>query len=169
MRNNRVVLGLEFLEDRTMPSGANPFANLIPAQVAQNEVVHFNQIAGSGGGSYSVDRSHPDAGNILHLLGSAHLGTAGQFIVTGGIQSVGNVATGHATGQLTFRDNHGSFTIFVTGGIQHGISPFPGKYQYHVLHGTGAYTHMAAHGTVDLVRHPGPSGGGTYQINFKVH
>ncbi len=128
-------------------------------------------LAGSGSGSYAVypllaaadplpgsaAPLHVIVGNVgerYDVTGTANLARLGAVTVTGSVYGLGFIATGHATGTLTFSNSHGSVTVDLTGPSQPGFSPLPTQFQYTVVSGAGAYQQVHDQGTLSLVLQP---------------
>ncbi len=149
----RRILELEQLGERIVPSGSP----MLPIPTTPTPVVVTTQqspLAGQGRGAYSSSSTIPDTGVQYTFTGVATLAQLGVVQVSGSAHSVGFIASGQATGELTFRNARGSVTIDLTGPSQPGFSPLPKTFQYTVVSATGAYQGMQDQGSLQLVLHP---------------
>jgi hypothetical protein len=179
------ILQVEELGQRILPSvsplGPGSFGHAIAITDPLPPVhTHHHALAGSGSGTYTVSpllvdsspqpaspgHAQPqfriivgDVGDRYDFTGVADLARLGNVTVSGSIHNPGFVATGHATGSLTFTNANGSVTISLTGPSQPGFSRLPTSFQYRVTGGTGEYQNVHDHGTLSLVLIPAPAGG----------
>jgi hypothetical protein len=167
---------LEGLEDRALPSagwhqvslpvlvGPGGHALASPAQPA---VAH--PLSGHGSGTYTAFNLVPGVGTTYKFQGTANLAAMGHVNITGTVRSLGNIAQGQARGQLIFSNVRGSVTVELTGPQQSGSSGLPGKYNYQVIGGTGAFAQLKDHGSLSLVLTPlATSGPGLSQGTFTL-
>ncbi len=117
---------------------------------------HDNPLEGRGHGTFTASPLMVDAGAYFHLHGHGHFGKLGEATVTGFLQGVGMIANGHASGTLTFTNSHGSVTIELKGKLQSAFAEIPTWFAYHVVSGTGSYSHMKDHGMVRIDHHWSP-------------
>ena len=169
MRLNRAFLGLESLEARNAPSTLNPVSASVPAHVSNIDHHHDDHhLHGNAQGRYTADRFVFDTGKSFHLNGLAHLDDRGEFHVVGSLHSVGFVASGQASGQLTLSNAHGSINIELTGPSQRGFSALPQEFHYQVVAATGAYAGLQAQGELNITHHAEHGGtAGSFQLHFK--
>jgi hypothetical protein len=140
----RKHLQLEELESRTLLSSA-PLAS---------------PVAGAG--------SHlPDTGMRYDLTGTGKLDLTGPVKVSGYVQTTGFVASGHASGSITFTNALGSLTLGLTGPTQPGFAPLPVHFTFTVTGGTGAYQHETITGSIDF--HFTFGAHGAYTYTFTMH
>ena len=74
------------------------------------------------------------------------MATLGAVAVDGLLHSPGNVASGHASGNLTLTNNQGTLSLALTGPRQSGLSSLPQRFSYTITAGTGAYTGLTGAG-----------------------
>jgi hypothetical protein len=103
---------------------------------------------GALSGHLIANRRFPDGGASYRLTGAGRLAGAGPVSLTGSLQGVGFIVSGHATGELTLADAHGSLTLELRGPSQRGFSPLPDQFSFQVTAATGAYAHVPAGGTL---------------------
>jgi hypothetical protein len=161
------------------------FGHLPPHHVLVFPVQH-HALAGLGDGSYWTmprvwmppkgEGMQPDLcvllGRDYRLQGVADLAGLGRVTVSGSVheQDFGP-RQGHAEGTLTFTNAHGSVTVKLEGSMHGPFDNAPQLFSYHVVSGTGAYQHMADHGTLQLTLAPpslGPGPGlyGTFTLTI---
>jgi hypothetical protein len=148
--SRRRSLQLEELSARVLPS-ANPVVEVhVPVGHA---ATHMAQppLAGTGQGSYSRPAVQSGAGITYTLSGTAKFAGLGDVTVAGSVRSVGFIAEGNASGELTFTNAKGSVTVQLEGPRQAGFSALPQQFKFSVIGGTGQYQHLSSHGTIDLV------------------
>src|SRR5689334_5781485 len=99
MKKSSVRLRVEEMESRLVPSGAPPH------HPSPDLVAHAATIApvlgGTLTGTYTTSHANPDTGTRYGLSGSGTLNLLGQVTAKGTLQSLGNVASGHAGGTVT--------------------------------------------------------------------
>jgi hypothetical protein len=151
MTRRAIRLGVEVLEERSVPSGMT--AAPVVALPAAVQAAH--PLAGVGTGTYSGIFDMPDTGLNYHFSGAGHFGVFGNATVTGAIRGVGMLATGYAHGTLTFTNGSGSMTVEVNGlRAQPGFAFPPNWFTYHVVAATGSYQGLADHGTLRIDYQP---------------
>jgi hypothetical protein len=172
MRTFGSGLNLELLEDRITPSSTSVMqpSIVVPPMILDPLPIYSPQnLAGSGHAYFVADQPNSDAGKTFHLVGMANVAGQGEFLVTGTLHALGNVAKGEATGTLTFHNAKGSFTIELQGPMQSGFATLPQDFHYHLIHGTGAYAHLQAKGEIFLIRHADSDhDAGMIQIEFRA-
>lgn len=141
---NRRSLELEELAQRILPSVSRvPFASLSGTQVMIAVQQHAqNPLCGHGQGTYTGNISFPDTGVNNTLQGTAKLARLGDVTVAGSVHGVGFIASGHATGTLTFTNGQGSVTLDLLGPEQPGFSSLPKEWKYTVTGATGDYQNL---------------------------
>ena len=107
-------------------------------------------LAGRGHGRYTHAQVQVHVGMDYNLNGSAFLKSMGWVNIQGDVHPTGSVQHGHTMGTLIFTNQHGSVTLEMEGPMQPAFAPPPQLFDYHVLQGTGAYEHLADHGTLHL-------------------
>jgi hypothetical protein len=107
-------------------------------------------VVGTAGGTYTRAISNPDTGSTYSLTGSAHLDWFGTVQATATIHTLGNVAYGHASGQIFITSSTGSITLGLTGPRQAGFSDLPHGFVYTVTHATGSMAHAGGQGTLTI-------------------
>jgi hypothetical protein len=140
------------LGDRTLPSAVTS----LPVYVGPHSSVSTHPLHGTGSGIYGGLQIIVDTGNSFTLTGTVELRDLGSFTVTGGVQGVGMIASGRATGELTLTNAHGTITLALHGAVQSAFSQPPSTLVYSVTGGTGAFRHLTGYGTVDMHRVPAP-------------
>ena len=163
----RRYLEVEELGSRIMPSvspGLLPTAFSAESHFGSQQHQHHHDLAGQGNGTYLGNSLVVDAGAFYTLNGTATLVKMGDVTVAGSLQGLGLIASGHATGTLTFTNKNGSVTLDLKGPQQNGFAPLPGDWKYQVIAATGGYEKLKGeHGslqltfTAELV--PGPADG----------
>jgi hypothetical protein len=88
------------------------------------------------------------------LQGSADFGKSGFFAIGGTIQTVGNVVSGKATGQITLSNPRGKLVLSVTGPTQTRNAGLPTTFTYKVVSGTGFFAHYVGQGTLQISAQP---------------
>lgn len=103
----------------------------------------------TGQGRYTIAAK---ANNVkaYALQGSADFGKSGFFAIGGTIQTVGNVASGKATGQITLNSPRGKLVLAVTGPTQSRNAGLPTTFTYRVVSGTGFFAHYVGQGTIQI-------------------
>ena len=152
-------LQVEELSARTLPSATvidPPDTPDTPAHVGHAGVhathVTFDGLDGTVRGTLTPVVHGPTDGGLRYAVaGSGKLGGLDTFHVTGSLHAVGFIANGHAAGDLTLTNAHGTITMHLVGPQQPGFSPLPGHFHFVVTGGTGAYTHLQDDGEVTLV------------------
>jgi hypothetical protein len=104
----------------------------------------------TGQGRYTLATNRANNVSTYALQGSADFGRSGFFAVGGTIQTVGNVASGRATGRITLSDPRGTLVLSLTGPIQSRNAGLPGTFTYKVVSGTGFFAHYAGQGTFQI-------------------
>jgi hypothetical protein len=148
--DNRARPTVEPLDARNLPSPTflGPPEPLIPPAL---------HLTGAGHGTYDADAVVPDAGQEFHLHGMAGVGgLGGQLRLAGFVHEVGFVAHGHAWGEVTLADSHGSIVLAVTGPDEPGFGPLPNRWEYRVEWATRAYRGFTGSGEFDLSLAPAP-------------
>jgi hypothetical protein len=84
------------------------------------------------------------------LQGSADFGKTGFFAIGGTIQTIGNVASGRAAGQITLSSPRGKLVLQVTGPTQSRNAGLPTTFTYRVVSGTGFFAHYVGQGTIQI-------------------
>jgi hypothetical protein len=142
-------LGLVLATQPAVPDGIHgphgAFALVVMLQNRPGSVLD-----GAVAGHLTTNREFPDTGVSYHLTGSGRLAGAGQVSLTGSLQGVGFLVSGHATGELTIAGAHGSVTLDLRGPTQPGFARLPGQFSFLVTGGTGAYAHLHGGGTVTV-------------------
>ncbi len=148
MNVRRVLPRVEALEGRDVPSsmGMSPPA---PVAVMASQTQDQHRLAGTGHGD-ATRGLVIDAGARFQLQGTAHLSRQGDFMVSGWVQGVGFIRSGHAQGSLTFTNHKGSITVSLTGPPQDGFAPLPDRFVYQVTSATGAYAGLQDRGGLKL-------------------
>jgi hypothetical protein len=163
--SRRRSLQLEELGSRLLPS-ATPLSVTGPVGPAPivspisipPMIVASDALSGHGSGHYSYPPMISGMGPQYQLDGTAHLTGLGKVAVSGDLHGVGMIVDGHAGGELTFTNKHGSLTVDLQGPEQPGFSPLPEQFSYHIVSGTGAYADKTGQGSLTLVLTPSSSG-----------
>jgi hypothetical protein len=103
-----------------------------------------------GQGRYTLAANRTNGVKTYTLQGSANFGSAGYFAIGGTIQTVGNVASGQATGRVTLSDPRGTLVLALTGPAQTRNAGIPPTFTYKILSGTGYFAHYAGQGTFQI-------------------
>jgi hypothetical protein len=160
MTQRRSPLRMEELGARVLPSAA-PLTPAPPsphALISDAQAIVYHPLAGHGSGGWTADAIQSGAGITYTLQGTANLAALGKVQVSGWVRSVGFLQTGRAEGELTFTNSHGSVTVKLEGPQQPGFSALPQHFSYRIVSGTGAYKHLADHGSLHLALHEQPAG-----------
>jgi hypothetical protein len=148
--DNRARPAVAPLDARNLPSPTflGPPEPLVPPAV---------HLTGSGHGTYDADAVVSGAGQEFHLHGVAGVGgVRGGLRLAGFVHEVGFVAHGHARGEVTLADAHGSIVVALTGPDEPGFGPLPDRWEYRVEWATGAYRVFRGSGEFDLSLAPAP-------------
>jgi hypothetical protein len=103
-----------------------------------------------GQGRYTIAVNRTTNAKTYTLQGSADFGSSGFFGIGGTVTTVGNVASGHATGRITLSDRRGTLTLTITGPTQSRNAGLPSTFTYRVVSGTGFFAHYAGQGTFQI-------------------
>ncbi len=162
----RRTLELEELGQRTLPS-VTPFSMVIPHSIHSQAAPQAHPLAGQGQGTYTGNSLIVDAGVSDTLQGQANLARLGQVTVQGAVHGLGFIASGHATGTLTFTNDNGSVTLELKGPLQKGFSPLPTNWHYVVTEATGAYQDLQGEkGSLQLTLTPDTTPGSPPTLVF---
>ena len=170
----RRSLQVEELGSRLLPS-ATPLsvtgpvgpAHVLPPISIPPMIVTAGALAGHGSGRYSYPPMISGMGPQYQLDGTAHLAGLGKVAVSGDLHGVGLIENGHAGGELTFTNKHGSLTVDLTGPQQSAFSALPEQFSYQIVSGTGAYADRTGQGSLLLVLTPSSSGpNGHFSLTF---
>jgi hypothetical protein len=155
MAKPRTLLQIEELETRDVPSvspplplgGVNPGGPaILLGQAPQSE-----HTVGIVQGTVSTQHTPSlDAGVTYTYHGDGQFHFLGHVTLDGTIQTVGNIAIGHAGGQLTLSNGRGSITLQLVGPPQQSFAPLPGRFHFNVIDATGAFKGFQLRGNVDL-------------------
>ncbi|HEY1377195.1 MAG TPA: hypothetical protein VGF55_10400 [Gemmataceae bacterium] len=104
----------------------------------------------TGQGRYTLATNRTTGARTFTLEGSAYFGNSGYFAMTGTVTTVGNVASGQATGRITLTDPRGTLVLALTGPTQTRNAWLPGTFTYRVVSGTGFFAHYAGQGTFQI-------------------
>jgi hypothetical protein len=154
MRHPRARLGLEELGSRILPS-ATPFAPPVTplvytASQAPALTGSFHDLDGAVRGTLIPAPGIPDLGPAYAVQGKGKLGGLDEFTVTGFLRGTGFIPTGHASGELTLTNSHGTIRLSLAGPAQPGFARLPGHFHFTVTGGTGAYQGLQDDGEVTL-------------------
>jgi hypothetical protein len=124
----------------------------------------------TGQGRYTLTTNRANNVKTYTLQGSANFGSAGYFGIGGTIQTVGNVASGQATGRITLSDPRGTLILSVTGPTQTRNAGLPTTFTYKVVSGTGYFAHYVGQGTLQLAAplFPGYADKGHFDIAVRA-
>jgi hypothetical protein len=123
------------------PHGAFALVAMLPGQPGA-------ALDGPLAGHLTTTMRYPDGGAFYGLAGAGRLAGGSPVSVTGFLQGTGFIVFGHAIGELTLTDAHGSMILALRGPTQRGFAPLPGQFSFLVTSGTGAYAHVHAGGTI---------------------
>jgi hypothetical protein len=108
-------------------------------------------LGGTLTGTYTTAHGNPDIGTQYGLTGSGTLNLVGQVTAKGTLQSLGNLASGHAGGAVTLTVAKDTITLQLTGPKQKGFAPLPTHFTYKVTVASGQFASLKGHGgTADL-------------------
>ena len=99
-----------------------------------------------GQGRFTVATNRTTNVRAFSLQGTADFGSSGFFAIAGTLQTVGNVASGHATGRITLTDRRGTLVLSLTGPTQTRNAGLPTSFSYKVVSGTGFFAHYVGKG-----------------------
>jgi hypothetical protein len=176
-------LHIEPLEERALLSGTGLSAGaaviapppsighsgaIINSSLLSDSASYIGQkLTGHGHGHYTSQPLMVDAGITYHLQGTANISMLGRTTVTGAVYGLGDIASGQASGHLTFTDAKGSVTVVLQGPVQKGFSPLPTMWSYRVTGATGAFRGLKDQGELQLIfvaGRPTPSANGVIPI-----
>jgi hypothetical protein len=109
-----------------------------------------------GQGRFTVATNRATGAKTLTLEGSADFGGSGFFTIGGTVTTVGNVASGHATGRITLSNPRGTLVLALTGPAQSRNAGLPSTFTYRVVSGTGFFAHYAGQGSFQIAAPPFP-------------
>jgi hypothetical protein len=160
---------LSGLATTTLPPVGPPSAQTIPLPI----IVALN---GTTRGAYSFVTKNPDIGKSYTVATVGKFKTYGEGTVVGTLHTLGNVASGHATGTLTVYLPGGTVTLSLTGPLQKGFSPLPTEFSFVITKGTGKFHNAVGDpvgaGTVTLSLKPIPGStatAGAGQLTMVFH
>lgn len=104
----------------------------------------------TGQGRFTLTTNRLNNVKSYALEGSAAFGSYGFFAIGGTVQTVGNVATGQATGRITLSGPRGTLVLQVTGPTQTRNAALPSTFNYKVVSGTGVFAHYVGQGALQL-------------------
>jgi hypothetical protein len=104
----------------------------------------------TGQGRYTLAANRTTGVKTYTLQGSADFGPDGFFAIGGSIHTVGNVASGKASGRITISDKRGTLVLSVTGPTQSRNAGLPSSLTYIVVSGTGFFAKYVGQGAVQL-------------------
>lgn len=126
-------------------------------------------VSGVVRGTYT-ESSIPDAGSTTRLTGSGRFPGLGLSGLSGSLQSLGLIATGHATGNITITNRFGKIHLDLTGPTQTGGSALPTHFTFTVTGGSGHYLHASGSGSADVTETPvGDATGLRSHGRFRFH
>jgi hypothetical protein len=173
-RRNR-PLEVEPLESMMLLSGltmVNRPAMAAPIVTSMPQPVSVS-LSGTTRGIYAFSNFNPDLGTAYSLSTSGKFANYGPAVVFGNLHSLGNVASGQATGTLFVIVPGGTLTLRLTGPTQPGFSPLPTTFSFVVTKGTGKFHNAPmGSGTVDVALKPFGSSMnkfGTGQVTLTFH
>ena len=170
MARNRVVLRVEGLDGRTVPSVTPLTAPLGPAVAPTSVTQHA--LAGSGQGTYKTGDAVPDAGREYHLDGSGTFAGLGPVKIHGTVLTPGLILGVEAGGTLTFSGPKGSVKVQLQALAKPGSPAL--WFRYQVVHGDGTFKQVTDQGTLRLdlraspptSAHPSASQQGTFSLRI---
>jgi hypothetical protein len=149
MKKSSVRLHVEEMESRLVPSGA-PLHHPAP-DVAARAATFAPVLGGTLTGTYTTTHGNPDTGTRYDLTGSGTLNLLGPVTAKAMLQSLGNVASGHAGGTVTITAGTATITLQLTGPQQKGFARLPKHFTYKVTSANGRFGSLKGQrGTVDL-------------------
>jgi hypothetical protein len=96
-------------------------------------------LKGATRGTYSSDQKVPDAGTTYSVLTAGRFEHYGPAAVFGSLQTLGNIASGQASGTLHVIVPGGTLTLKLTGPSQPGMSSLPTEFSFVITGGTGKF------------------------------
>jgi hypothetical protein len=119
-------------------------------------------LKGSAHGNYTSEQKNPDTGTTYSVFTAGRFEHYGPAVVTGSLQSLGNIASGKATGTLHVIVPGGTLTLTLTGPTQPGLSKLPTEFSFVITKGTGKFHNSVGDpvgkGTVDVTLKPNATG-----------
>ncbi|HEV3165518.1 MAG TPA: hypothetical protein VGZ22_15935 [Isosphaeraceae bacterium] len=163
-------LEVEPLESMTLLSGmpmmSSPpmAAPMIPAPPLPLPIIV--SLNGTTHGFYASQQTVPDVGTTYSVLSFGKFAHYGTGLVFGTLHSLGNIASGIATGTLHVILPRGTLTLALTGPTQSGFSPLPKEFSFTITSGTGRFHDFVGDpvgkGTVDVTLQPDASSTATH-------
>ena len=161
---------VESLETLTLLSGLSTVAHPVAAVVSLSKPVVLDLTTT---GPFAYTQANPDTGKTYYFIQYGYTKALGNFGVTGSAGTLGFIASGHATGTLTFLTTKGKLTLQLTGPKQPGFAPLPTVFAWKVVAGTGGFSGAVGGGTVTVALHQTSSqltsGGGTAVMTFHTN
>ena len=163
-RKNRCRPQLENLESMTLLSGFSagfhPAASAIVIAGASSTSTTPTLISliGTLKGNYHLKPGIPDVGATYNFFGHGIVKPVGGADVTGHVDQLGFVASGHAKGVIVISTPQGSLTVKLQGPKQKGFAPLPDHFSATITNGSGSYLKDRGHGTLVLVLDPASAG-----------
>jgi hypothetical protein len=137
---------VESLESMTLLSGASAaVGGSIAAMTSQ--VLHLD---GMIKGTYHEHLPIPDVGKSYTFTGSGQINPLGRSSLSGSVQTLGFIASGHAHGTLVLSNAHGSVTLQLTGPAQQGFASLPHTFSYTITSASGKFKGDTGSGMVAL-------------------
>ncbi len=114
-------------------------------------------------GVFSMDSAVPDVGHTFHLTGAGNISSTTNVQLTGTLHSLGFIASGNATGDITLTKGSDTAVLHLVGPVQAGFSPLPTNFQFTVTSATGVFAGLQD-GKAKLNIDNGTNGG--FRIDF---
>jgi len=115
-------------------------------------------LVGTLKGDYHLKPGLPDVGATYILFGHGTLKPVRAVDVTGHVEQLGFVASGHAKGLIVISTPQGSLTLKLQGPKQKGFAPLPDSFSVTITNGSGSYLKDRGHGKLVLVLDPANAG-----------
>jgi hypothetical protein len=169
LRNRRkLLLQVETLESMVLMSGVSTAISLppVPVTTLTTPLPIIVALKGITHGNYISEQKTPDVGRTFTVFTSGMFEHYGPAVVFGSFHSLGNVASGMATGTLHVVVAGGTLTLSLTGPTQKGPADLPKEFSFVITKGTGKFHNAAGDptgkGTVDVTLKPDPSSSAKY-------
>jgi hypothetical protein len=113
--------------------------------------VACSNLTGTLTGAFTIASMIPDVGHTYAITGSGSVSAIGTVSVNGSVHSLGFIANGNATGDITVTQGSSTMTLHLTGPVQTGFSALPVKFHYVIQSAIGIFAQYANNsGTLEL-------------------
>ncbi len=90
-------------------------------------------------GAFTLVAGLPDVGRTYNLTGTGSVSVVGSVAATGSVRTLGFIASGHATGDITLTQGSSSVVLHLEGPVQTGFSGLPTSFHYTVQSANGVF------------------------------